>query len=1096
MSDPFDFTDEPPPPPPARAPAPATPPAYLDGLNESQREAVLATDGPVLMLAGAGTGKTRALTTRLAHILLQGKAHPGEILAVTFTNKAAKEMRERVAALLGRPVEGWWVGTFHALGARILRANAERLGLRSDFTILDADDQLRLVKQLLEARGLDEKKSPARAVLNAIQRWKDRGLEPPRVTPAEDTGEADGQALSLYGEYQERLLAVNACDFGDLLLHCLTLFREVPEVLARYQKTFRYILVDEYQDTNVAQYLWLRALAGLHKNLCCVGDDDQCLAEGSRVTMADGSLRPIEGLRPGDRVLSSHGSGDFRPAEVTDVFRRRRSGETVALTTRSGKRLVSTPEHVHFAGFPDEPAGKRHFVYLMHKRGVGYRLGVTRQYTDAKAKTALGIKVRSNQEHADALWIVGSFDSENEARLYEYVTSLTYRIPTLPFVPRKGGSANGLVHDAGYLERVFRSFDTEANGERLLADLKLDPAIPHHVPQGRNSNRRNLMVTLCGDRRGASPMHRISMVGTDAEGRRILEGLGLSVRPAKRGGVSWRFETCRADYGELMDIADRIRKALDATLVRRARVLSRSLAFTRAGAVVPGMALAGADGTFEVVETVERTVESTMVYDINVAKTHNFVAEGIVTHNSIYSWRGAEVGNILRFEQDYPGATVIRLERNYRSTPHILGAASGLIANNAGRLGKTLWTDLNEGEKVVVRGVWDGPEEARVVGEEVEALQAKGHRLSEMAVLVRAGFQTREFEERLITLGIPYRVVGGLRFYERQEIRDAVAYFRVVAQPDDDLAFERIVNQPKRGLGAATLQTVHKVARAGRMSLVRAVRELVGTEDLKPKPRVTLSALTMDFDRWRALLDSLPHAEVAATILEESGYVAMWKAERSPDAAGRVENLKELVNALEEFPSLQSFLEHVSLVMENDEKGDGDKLSLMTLHGAKGLEFETVFLPGWEEGLFPHQKALDEGGLASLEEERRLAYVGITRARRRAFITFAANRQVYGQWQTALPSRFIDELPPEHVVHRSDRGLYGAERRRRSARFEFDEDPSFLAPAPASPFSTGQRVFHDKFGYGRVLFVDGNKLEVAFDKAGTKKVMDSFVQAV
>ena len=737
MSDPFDFTDEPPP-PAARASIPAAPPPYLDGLNESQREAVLATDGPVLMLAGAGTGKTRALTTRLAHILLQGKAHPGEILAVTFTNKAAKEMRERVAALLGRPVEGWWVGTFHALGARILRANAERLGLRSDFTILDADDQLRLVKQLLEARGLDEKKSPARAVLNAIQRWKDRGLEPPRVTPAEDTGEADGQALSLYGEYQERLLAVNACDFGDLLLHCLTLFREAPEVLARYQKTFRYILVDEYQDTNVAQYLWLRALAGQHKNLCCVGDDDQ----------------------------------------------------------------------------------------------------------------------------------------------------------------------------------------------------------------------------------------------------------------------------------------------------------------------------------------------------------------------SIYSWRGAEVGNILRFEQDYPGARVIRLERNYRSTPHILGAASGLIANNAGRLGKTLWTDLNEGEKVVVRGVWDGPEEARVVGEEVEALQAKGNRLSEMAVLVRAGFQTREFEERLITLGIPYRVVGGLRFYERQEIRDAVAYFRVVVQPDDDLAFERIVNQPKRGLGAATLQTVHKVARAGRMSLVRAVKELVGTEDLKPKPRVTLSALMMDFDRWRALLDSLPHAEVAATILEESGYIAMWKADRSPDAAGRAENLKELVNALEEFPSLPAFLEHVSLVMENDEKGDGDKLSLMTLHGAKGLEFETVFLPGWEEGLFPHQKALDEGGLASLEEERRLAYVGLTRARHRAFITFAANRQVYGQWQTALPSRFIDELPPEHVVHRSDRGLYGAERRQRSRRFDFDDEPTFAASAPASAFATGQRVFHDKFGYGRVLFVDGNKLEIAFDKAGTKKVMDSFVTAV
>ena len=725
---------------------------YLARLNEAQREAVAATEGPVLVLAGAGTGKTRVLTTRIAHLLVTGRAWPGQILAVTFTNKAAREMANRVAGFIGDRVDGLWLGTFHSIGARILRRHAELVGLKPNFTIIDTDDQLRLLKQVLSAHDIDEKRWPVRSLLTIIQRWKDRGLGPGKAD-AQCGGEfAGGRAQALYRAYQERLVALNAADFGDLLLHCLTLFKADREVLEGWQRRFRYILVDEYQDTNVAQYLWLRLLARAHKNLCCVGDDDQ----------------------------------------------------------------------------------------------------------------------------------------------------------------------------------------------------------------------------------------------------------------------------------------------------------------------------------------------------------------------SIYGWRSAEVGNILRFEHDFKDARVIRLERNYRSTKPLLGAASGLIAHNAGRLGKTLWTDEAGGEKVSVRGVWDDTEEARVVGEEIEALAGRGHRLSEVAVLVRAGFQTRAFEERFIVIGLAYRVIGGLRFYERQEIRDAVAYMRVTVQPDDDLAFERVVNLPKRGLGNASLRVVHQVARAGKLSLVEAARAVIESDELRPAPRAALDRLIGCLDRWRALLDTGAHPEVVATMLDESGYTAMWQRDTSAAGPGRLENLKELVRALAEFDTLQDFLEHVSLVMDADDRADGDMVNVMTLHSAKGLEFDTVFLPGWEAGLFPHQRALDENGAKGLEEERRLAYVGLTRARKRALVSFAANRRIYNQWQSSIPSCFVDELPDEHVERIAATGLYqgpGADPSAWSQGTRAGGAPGWRQRRPraieAEPiaraegaFAVGARVFHEKFGYGRVNAVDGNKLAVAFDKAGSKKVIDSFVKLV
>jgi DNA helicase II / ATP-dependent DNA helicase PcrA len=832
----------------ARAQAAAGAP-YLTGLNPEQRLAVETLDGPVLVLAGAGTGKTRVLTVRIAHILATGRARPGEILAVTFTNKAAREMKTRVGDIVGGVVEGMpWLGTFHSIGVKILRRHAEMVGLKSDFTILDVDDQIRLLKQLLEAENIDEKRWPGRVLAMLIDGWKNRGLTPEQVPPGEAAVFANGKGLKLYKAFQERLKILNAADFGDLLLECIRLFREQPDVLRQYQGRFKFILVDEYQDTNVAQYLWLRLLA---------------------------------------------------------------QRTSAATTVIPGRREAANPESI-------TPAA-------------------------------------------------GSMDSG--------------------FAP--------------------------------------DGAPRNDATEVRPKN--------------------ICCVGDDDQ--------------------------------------------------------------------------------------------------------------------SIYGWRGAEVDNILRFDHDFPGAKVIRLERNYRSTGHILAAASHIIAHNEGRLGKTLRTDDELGEKVTVTGSWDSEEEARTIGEEIEQLQRGGqsgvpHALNEMAILVRASFQMREFEDRFVTLGLPYRVIGGPRFYERAEIRDALAYLRVVNSPADDLAFERIVNVPKRGLGDATVQVLHDHARKRRVPLTEAARAIVETDELKPKPRGALRGVLGAFDRWRKQRDALPHNELAEIILDESGYTEMWQKDRSADAAGRLENLKELVRSMEEFENLQGFLEHISLVMDKDKSADADAVNIMTLHSAKGLEFNTVFLPGWEEGLFPHQRTLDDQGRAGLEEERRLAHVGLTRARKRAKIYFATNRRMHGLWQTNIPSRFLDELPEAHVEvteAQGGYGGYGASRfdattafgsnyttpgwqraqakkgggfsetgSRYAAHDDSDGFDDASSPSPwrareesprrlpltiegelvakstgtVSAFTLGDRVFHQKFGNGNVTAIDGNKLTIQFDRAGEKRVVDSFVERV
>ncbi|PCI51520.1 MAG: hypothetical protein COB49_01510 [Alphaproteobacteria bacterium] len=758
MSDPFDIDNLAEGDIPFDGPVENTAPAYMEGLNPPQRQAATTINGPLLVLAGAGTGKTRVLITRLAHILTTGSGFPGQILAVTFTNKAAAEMKERVGAIIGDAVEAmYWLGTFHAIGVKILRNHGNLVGLKSNFTILDSDDQLRLVKQIVRTHDIDEKRWNPRILAGLIDGWKNRGLLPSQVPGAEARNYAEGKGITLYAEYQARLKTLNAADFGDLILLCLVLFQNNPDVLADYQRRFRYILVDEYQDTNVAQYLLLRLLAQGHKNICCVGDDDQ----------------------------------------------------------------------------------------------------------------------------------------------------------------------------------------------------------------------------------------------------------------------------------------------------------------------------------------------------------------------SIYGWRGAEVGNILRFEQDFKDAQIIRLEQNYRSTKHILGASGGLIEGNVGRLGKTLWTEREGGEKVTVNPVWDGREEARNIGEMIEDRQRKQQSLSEMAILVRAGFQTREFEERFLTLGIPYRIIGGFRFYERAEIRDVIAYLRHVHNPHDSLAFERIINVPKRGIGAATVNKLHNISRQDNCSLSDAAARIIQTDNLRGKARGTLSRLLDDFARWRDQAQDNDHIALTETILEESGYSDMWRMDKSPDAEGKLENLGELIRAMEPFEGLDEFLEHIALVMENSRNDTQDKISIMTLHGSKGLEFETVFLPGWEEDLFPSKKSLEEQGEKGLEEERRLAYVGLTRAKKEAHIFHVASRYLYGNYTSPIPSRFISELPADHVEFKPSQGMYGQETQKATAK-GFSDSPrswsqGYISPqlnrskaktgisqprrktATTSAYKISDRVFHDKFGYGVIMACDGNKLEVDFEKGSLRKIMDNFV---
>jgi DNA helicase-2/ATP-dependent DNA helicase PcrA len=1036
----------------------------LDGLNDAQRQAVASPPGAALVLAGAGSGKTRVLVHRVAWLIQVEGAAPSSILAVTFTNKAAAEMRSRIETLLGLPSGAMWLGTFHGLAHRLLRIHWREAALPQSFQILDSEDQARVLRKVLKALDLDETRWIPREILWFINAQKDEGRRPKHIK--DDGDPTRRQLIKIYQAYEDACQRAGVVDFAELLLRAYELWRDNPGLLQHYRARFRHVLVDEFQDTNAIQYQWLMLLAGPEGMPFVVGDDDQCLAAGTQVTMGDGAKRAIESIVPGDSVLSNYGGGDLRPARVTECFTRRRQGQLVCVHLRSGAVVKSTPEHVHFAGYVLGETPQTYFLYLMHKEGVGYRLGTSQVYTEGQARPMVGFKQRSLQEHADALWIVRTHATENEARIDEVVTSLRFGLPI-----------------------------TLVSAERLLEEVGLDIDRPHHQPQGRNSNRRNIVITLCGDRRGGAPMHRISVVGVSPADRAVLEAMGLSVRAAKAQSLSWRFETVRADFGELMSIARAIRERLDGRYVLQGHMLEKSLPFTTAASIRSGMVMVVDSGQFDVVERIEYETYDAEVFDINVERTHNFIAGGVVTHNSIYRWRGARVENLNQFRRDFPQAVLYKLEQNYRSTGTILKAANALIANNAGRLGKTLWTSGADGERVKLYAAFNERDEADFVVNRIREWVAHGGARREVAVLYRSNAQSRVFEEAFLNARMPYRVYGGLRFFERAEIKDALAYLRLIASRADDASFERVVNLPVRGIGAKTMDLVREAARSNSTSLWNGAAACTQGA-LAQKAAQALQAFMAMIDKLTREVQGLELHEQVDHIIQMSGLIEHFKKEKGERGEARIENLLELVSAARGFSPeseaesvlspLESFLAHAVL-----ESGEGqadpydDCVQMMTLHSAKGLEFPVVFLAGMEDGLFPHQRSVAD--LAGLEEERRLCYVGATRAMRQLYITYAEQRRLYGVDTYGQPSRFIGELPAELIEE--------IRPRLQVSRPLFVKRSVSLDEAPAA-MRMGSRVRHLKFGDGVVLNFEGNgphaRIQVNFESQGTKWLMLSY----
>ena len=1087
----------------------------LDNLNEQQLAAVTLPDQPALILAGAGSGKTRVLTTRIAWLIQTGRVSPHGVLAVTFTNKAAREMLTRLSAMLPINTRGMWIGTFHGLCNRLLRAHHRDAGLPATFQILDSSDQLAAIKRLLKALDVDDEKYPPRNLQQFINSAKEAGL---RARDVEVNDEYNRRFIEYYAAYDAQCQREGVVDFAELLLRCYELLMRNDPLREHYQSRFRHILVDEFQDTNALQYKWLKVLAGKTNSIFAVGDDDQCLIAGTQVTLADGSSRAIEDIKPGDEVRSSVGGGEFGPARVIRVHKRPGTTELVTLHTRGGRKLTSTPEHTHFAGYAVGEQPEKFFVYLMRKRQVGYRLGFCgylRPGTDLRPVP--GYRWRGRREGADAVWVVGSFDTVQEARVQEMLLSLRYGLPTLPFAgdrkPKADERRGGLSDDPKVVARVYRSLDTDGAAKRLLADHQLLLSEPHETFSSGAANDGDVLLHLCAARGRGKPQHRAYVRIYREPVAEKARQAGFDVKPVTDGIGGWYVQFWRANYGVALREAEKLSQVTGGKLVQKARVADETLQFARASAVQPGMQLFLGDGTLDTVERVERHEPvSTVVYDIDVDAAHNFIANGIFTHNSIYAFRGANVGNMAAFEREFRVENVIKLEQNYRSHAHILDAANALIRNNAQRLGKNLWTSEGHGEKVRIYEAQSDGYEAAWLLDEIRNLIAEGHRRSEIAVLYRSNAQSRVLEHALFSAGIPYRVYGGLRFFERAEVKHALAYLRLIENPADDTAFMRVVNFPPRGIGTRTLELLAEAARAAGKSLVEAVPLLSG------RAGSNLAGFVALIDSLRAETASLSLKEVVAATIEKSGLIAHYKTER--EGQDRVENLEELVNAAAAFVSeegytqdtpaaradaaaaipspLAAFLSHASLEAGENQAGDGqDAVQLMTVHSAKGLEFFAVFITGLEEGLFPHENSLTEQD--GLEEERRLMYVAITRARRRLYLSFAQSRLLHGQTRYGIKSRFLDEIPQDASRWLTPRIATGVS----GGRYGRWSEPSANAPqareivstrqASSHGFRVGQSVHHARFGEGVIVRLEGSgddaRAKINFGPQGVKELL-------
>ncbi len=1061
------------------------------GLNPAQLDAVVHPEGPLLVVAGAGSGKTRVLTHRIAHLIEQEGVSPFEILAITFTNKAADEMKQRVGALIGPVAERMWISTFHSACVRILRRDAAVLGYPSSFTIYDQADAIRLTGYVLRDMNLDAKRFPPRAVHAAISAAKNEMIDPRRYREAANTP-AERKIADVFDEYQLRLRKAGAMDFDDLLCVTVELFRTQPDVLDHYRRRFRYVLVDEYQDTNPVQNELVLLLAGEHHNVCVVGDQDQCLPSGTMIATERGD-RPIERIRVGDVVVGTGGASQTALGRVTHVERGRFVGPMVSMTA-GGRTLTGTPHHIVPARVGLIPG--KHFVYLMYRADRGYRVGLCKSVRrNSSGQLVPGYLVRMNQEHADKLWILRVCESRADAGYWEALCSATYGLPTTLF----HGLGRNLQMDDQHIERLYRALDTTTAAKALLTDLSMHEGYPHFTPQN-GARRQTINLTMYSDvRHGPTGYHRVQWCSSRPDVARRLERAGFETRPSKNGGR--RIELSRKSYTEALEIARAIADAGGLDIRRRMALDGRlypyqPLAHLRAGMQV----LVRQDG-----ELVEATVDEVVigpdadgpeVFDLEVEPTHTYVADGVLVHNSIYRFRGADMRNIVDFEQHFPDTTVILLEQNYRSTQNILDAANAVIANNVARKPKELWTEAGAGERIVRYHADDEGDEARWVAHEMARLHdSEQYRWRDLAVFYRTNAQSRVLEEHLVRVGIPYKVIGGPRFYDRREIKDALAYLRAVVNPIDEVSMKRVVNTPKRGVGDTSVAKLDAWAAASGVTFDQALLRA-------PEAGVTGKAVRglEEFHRvvqkGRDTLAEGP-AAVLQELLEASGYVAELEAEHSVEADGRLENLAELVGMAREFDDADEFLEQVSLVSDTDELDDDDSSAvLMTLHSAKGLEFPVVFLMGLEDGIFPHIRSL--GDPDELEEERRLAYVGITRAQERLYLTNAWSRTLFGSTQYNPPSRFLDEIPAELVDEadgsRSDRRRTGRSNFGVGAGRDRIVDQAIgrtpRGPTPSGAESLGLRVGddvrHTAFGEGVVIDLqgEGDKTEARVNFAG------------
>ncbi len=1089
----------------------------LKGLNKEQKEAALHVDGPLLILAGAGSGKTRVLTHRIAYLIKEKDVHPASILAITFTNKAAKEMKERVERLLGDMARDMWISTFHSTCVKILRRDIDKLGYDRSFVIFDTADQQTVIKSCLKELNLNDKNYPPRSVLEAIGKAKDELMDSTTFSKAYANDFRMSKIASIYELYQKKLKQNNALDFDDIIMLTIRLFNEVPPVLEFYQRKFKYIMVDEYQDTNTAQYVLISMLAHMHKNLCVVGDDDQCVIEGTRISTPEGELR-VEELEEGDSLLCAAGRGKILPGVLEKKLKKEYEGIVVKIRTRSGKEIKTTPNHIGFARLNSQPGV--HYVYLMYKKGKGYRIGQTQGVRSRKGEIVNGLFVRLNQEHGDKLWILKVCFDKEAAAYFEQLYSFKYGIPTTVF----HNVGRGISLTQEYINRIFAEVDTEAAAQRLMKELGIFEEYPHHVCNAviRGGTARQIInITAFGGKETGSDAgwcsHRICLNTSGEELKTRVVSCSLPVRNGSRN--TWRVETERKDYDEADSYARKI-AGIDENLeiLKRARLTAdSSYMYMPAAHMKPSMSIPVLDNgqiVEDVIEQVEFEEYRGYVYDLSVPHFRQYIANGIAVHNSIYGWRGANIRNILDFEKEFKNCKTVKLEQNYRSTGTILDAANNVIRNNTGRKSKKLWTENSEGGAIQNFIGNNEHEEAYFVANEIQKLKnAENREYKDFAILYRMNAQSRVVEEMLVKEGIPYKILGGLRFYDRKEIKDIIAYLRLIQNPSDDVSLKRIINVPKRGIGDATVDTAEGLAAKRGCSIFSIIGSAVEIPELQ-RASTRLDNFVTLIAKLRVFKDSMKVSKLIEEVINHTGILKELQDENTVEAETRIENIQEFISVALEFEeksedqSLEALLAHVSLVSDVDNmEGEKDNVILMTLHSAKGLEFPVVFMVGMEEGIFPSYRSFSEE--SELEEERRLCYVGITRAREKLYMTNAFCRTLFGKTECYSSSRFLREIPAELLENptKKEKKAFGGQTEK-SMGVQQAKPAAFARtfgsfgamgiarPASSESFRVGDRVEHKKFGIGVISSVEKEKedfkLEIQFKDAGMKRLMAGF----